>query len=83
MRSSLSHTLRLHVCVLRGAVGVATCYTEGQEGKGLCVGTRDCSHPKRWVHSRIGLRINQEALVAGDRNPSQSGLGPERIYWLI
>lgn len=51
-------------------------------GKGLCVGTRDHSRPKRWVRSRVGLRINQEALVAGDRNPSQSSLGPEGIYWL-
>lgn len=75
MRSSHSHTLWSHACVLWGAVGVATCYTEGWEGKGLRVGTRDHSCPKQWVCSRVGLRINQEALATGDRNPSQSSLG--------
>lgn len=47
MRSSHSHTLWSHACVLWGAVGVATCYTEGWEGKGLRVGTRDHSCPKQ------------------------------------
>lgn len=75
MRSSHGHTLWSRACVLWGAVGVATCYTEGREGKGLRVGTRDHSCPKQWVCSRVGLRINQEALATGDRNPSQSSLG--------
>ena len=51
-------------------VGDSLCVLCGPVGGDLC--------PKGQVLSRVSLRINPEDLIAGDRNPRQTSLGPER-----
>lgn len=68
----------LTACVLWGAVGVALGYAAGVEGPGTPHGSPGPACPKGQVLPRVGLRINPEDLVAGDRNPRQISLGPER-----
>ena len=68
----------LAVCVLCGPVGVALWYAAGVDGPWTPCGSRGPSCPKRQVLSRVSLRINPEDLIAGDRNPRQTSLGPER-----
>lgn len=72
-----SPTLPLQLYVLSwGPVGVATWYTDGMGRSGTLMS-------KGQVISKISLRINRKLQVAGDRNPSQSSLGPEKTDHLI
>jgi len=66
------------LCVLCGPVGVALWYAAGVDGPRTPCGSRGLLCPKGQVLSRVSLRINPEDLIAGDRNPRQTSLGPER-----
>lgn len=63
--------------LLMGTSGGSLCGTPmWWKGEGPSLGTGDHSCSKVQVIPRVSLRIHQEAIVAGDRNPSQTSSGP-------